>query len=73
MKTFKNIVKNYGFKDVSEIVKITGVSYQTLGNWRKNKHDLLIIVLEGCRAKQSRNICSCNCVHKNKCCDYLNN
>ncbi|MBE0470595.1 MAG: hypothetical protein IBX55_13940 [Methyloprofundus sp.] len=42
--------KAAGLKSLAVVVEITGVSYQTLNNWSKNKPELLAAVLAGCRA-----------------------
>ena len=40
-------VKKAGLKNLAELVKITGVSEQTLINWHKNKPRLFAIVIAG--------------------------
>jgi len=40
--------KAAGLKGLAEVVQITGVSYQTLGNWHKNKPELFKTVIYGC-------------------------
>lgn len=43
--------KAAGLKSLAVVVEKTGVSYQTLTNWAKNKPELFKIVLLGCKAK----------------------
>ena len=43
--------KELGLKSLTQVSELTGQSLQTLTNWHKNKHELFIIVLIGCKAK----------------------
>ena len=40
-----------GLRDLNVVVRLTGQSRQTLGNWAKHKPELFKIVLAGCKAK----------------------
>lgn len=42
--------KAAGLKSLAVVVEMTGVSYQTLTNWHKNKPELFRIVIAGCKA-----------------------
>ena len=42
--------KAAGLKSLAVVVEMTGVSYQTLSNWHKNKPELFAVVLAGCRS-----------------------
>lgn len=42
--------KAAGLKNLAVVVEMTGVSYQTLTNWNKNKPELFRIVIAGCKA-----------------------
>ena len=41
--------KAAGLKNLAVVVEMTGVSYQTLLNWHKNKPRLFAVVLMGCK------------------------
>lgn len=40
--------KAAGLKSLAQVSQITGVRFQTLNNWHKNKPDLFRIVIAGC-------------------------
>jgi len=40
--------KAQGLKSLAQVAELTGVSFQTLNNWHKNKPELFEIVLLGC-------------------------
>ena len=41
--------KGMGLKSLTQVSQITGVSLNTLTNWHRDKPDLFLIVLIGCR------------------------
>ncbi len=48
--------KQAGLKSLAEVSQLTGVSFQTLNNWAKNKPNLFNVVIQGCLAiKESDN------------------
>lgn len=49
--TASQLAKAAGLKSLAIVVEMTGVSYQTLNNWHKNKPILFAVVLLGCKAK----------------------
>lgn len=44
--------KAAGLRSLSEVVRLTGVSYQTLTNWHRDKPELFEVVLLGCSVKK---------------------
>lgn len=50
--TASQTAKAAGLKSLAVVVEMTGVSYQTLLNWHKNKPELFKIVIAGCKATQ---------------------
>lgn len=40
--------KQSGLKSLAEVVRMSGVSEQTLINWHKNKQKLFDVVVKGC-------------------------
>ena len=44
--------KKAGLKSLTEVSKLTGVRFQTLNNWAKNKPELFNIVIIGCKASK---------------------
>ena len=44
--------KAAGLKSLLEVSELTGVSYQTLNNWAKNKPELFGVVIAGCVVKK---------------------
>ena len=47
--TASDKAKTAGFKTLTEVSKITGVSTQTLNNWHNNKPLLFRVVIAGCK------------------------
>ena len=43
--------KAQGLKSLAQVAELTGVSFQTLNNWHKNKPELFEILLIGCKGK----------------------
>ena len=43
--------KQAGFKNLSQVAKLFGVTTQCLRNWHKDESDKFEIVLLGCKAK----------------------
>jgi AcrR family transcriptional regulator len=44
--------KAQGLRSLAEVVRLSGVSYQTLTNWHRDKPELFEVVLLGCEAKK---------------------
>jgi AcrR family transcriptional regulator len=44
--------KAQGLRSLAEVVRLSGVSYQTLTNWHRDKPDLFEVVLLGCGVKK---------------------
>ncbi len=42
--------KQAGLKSLAQVSRITGVRFQTLNNWAKNKPELFNVVIQGCLA-----------------------
>jgi len=49
MATPSQKAKQAGLKSLAQVSELTGVSFQTLNNWAKNKPDLFKVVLIGCK------------------------
>jgi len=45
------VAKMSGIDSLTTVTRLTGVSQQTLHNWKKNKPDLFDIVIEGCASR----------------------
>jgi hypothetical protein len=48
--------KQAGLKSLAEVVRMTGVSEQTLINWHRNKPQLFSVVVAGCASLRNNNI-----------------
>ena len=43
--------KASGLKSLAQVSEITGISFQTLNNWHKNRPDLYEVIILGCKQK----------------------
>ena len=48
--------KQAGLKSLAEVVRMTGVSEQTLINWHRNKTQLFSVVVAGCNNLKNNTI-----------------
>lgn len=46
--------KQAGLDSLAEVSRMTGVRFQTLNNWARNKPDLFQVVIAGCVAMKER-------------------
>ena len=48
--------KQAGLKSLAQVSELTGVRFQTLNNWAKNKPELFNIVIIGCKASKDNGV-----------------
>jgi len=46
--------KSFGFKSLTQVAELFGVTLQCLRNWHKDNHDRFLIVIHGCLWKISQ-------------------